>query len=220
MPPDGYMKKVKEICENHGALLISDEVICGFGRTGKAFGFMNYDVKPDIITMAKGITSAYLPLSATAVKREIYEAYTGTDDYDRFRHVNTFGGNPAACALALKNLEIMENENLIERSRELGERLLQKLEVLKKHPNVGDVRGKGLLIGVELVENKETKEPAGVKKLNEVVNICKEKGLLVGKNGDTVAGYNNVLQLSPPLSITEDNFTFIVKTLTESIFQL
>ncbi|MBT2646993.1 aspartate aminotransferase family protein [Bacillus sp. ISL-34] len=220
MPPDGYMKKVKEICEKHGALLICDEVICGFGRTGKAFGFMNYDVKPDIITMAKGITSAYLPLSATAVKREIYEAYTGTDDYDRFRHVNTFGGNPAACALALKNLEIMENEKLIERSRELGERLLKELEVLKKHPNVGDVRGKGLLLGVELVENKETKEPAGVEKLNKVVNLCKEKGLLVGKNGDTVAGYNNVLQLSPPLSITEDDFTFIVNTLRESIFQL
>lgn len=220
MPPDGYMKKVKEICEKHGALLICDEVICGFGRTGKAFGFMNYDVKPDIITMAKGITSAYLPLSATAVKREIYEAYTGTDDYDRFRHVNTFGGNPAACALALKNLEIMENENLIERSRELGERLLKELEVLKKHPNVGDVRGKGLLLGVELVENKETKEPAGVGKMNKVIQLCKENGLLVGKNGDTVAGYNNVLQLSPPLSITEDDFTFIVKTLTESIFQL
>mgnify|MGYP001070976950 CR=1 FL=1 len=220
MPPDGYMKKVKEICEKHGALLICDEVICGFGRTGKAFGFMNYDVKPDIITMAKGITSAYLPLSATAVKREIYEAYTGTDDYDRFRHVNTFGGNPAACALALKNLEIMENENLIERSRELGERLLKELEVLKKHPNVGDVRGKGLLLGVELVENKETKEPAGVGKMNKVIQLCKEKGLLVGKNGDTVAGYNNVLQLSPPLSITEDDFTFIVKIVTESIFQL
>jgi adenosylmethionine-8-amino-7-oxononanoate aminotransferase len=220
MPPDGYMKKVKEICEKHGALLICDEVICGFGRTGKAFGFMNYDVKPDIITMAKGITSAYLPLSATAVKREIYEAYTGTDVYDRFRHVNTFGGNPAACALALKNLEIMENENLIERSRELGERLLKELEVLKKHPNVGDVRGKGLLLGVELVENKETKEPARVGKMNKVIQLCKEKGLLVGKNGDTVAGYNNVLQLSPPLSITEDDFTFIVKTLTESIFQL
>ncbi|GAA3312838.1 hypothetical protein GCM10020331_001520 [Ectobacillus funiculus] len=158
MPPDGYMAKVKEICEKHGALLICDEVICGFGRTGKPFGFMNYGVKPDIITMAKGITSAYLPLSATAVRREIYEAYTGSEDYDRFRHVNTFGGNPAACALALKkNLEIMENENLIERSRELGERLLRELADIKEHPNVGDVRGKGLLLGIELVEDKQTK---------------------------------------------------------------
>ncbi|MGG1400090.1 aspartate aminotransferase family protein [Bacillus salipaludis] len=220
MPPDGYMAKVKEICEKHGALLICDEVICGFGRTGKPFGFMNYGVKPDIITMAKGITSAYLPLSATAVRREIYEAYTGDEDYDRFRHVNTFGGNPAACALALKNLEIMEDENLIERSKELGERLLLELEGLKEHPNVGDVRGKGLLLGIELVEDKQTKEPATIEKMNKVISACKEKGLIIGKNGDTVAGYNNVLQLSPPLSITEDDFTFMVKVLKESIFQL
>lgn len=220
MPPDGYMARVKEICERHGALLICDEVICGFGRTGKPFGYMNYGVKPDIITMAKGITSAYLPLSATAVKREIYEAYTGNEDYDRFRHVNTFGGNPAACALALKNLEIMENERLIERSKVLGERLLRELEDIKEHPNVGDIRGKGLLLGIELVEDKQTKEPAKIDKLNKVIGACKEKGLLIGKNGDTVAGYNNVLQLSPPLSITDEDFSFIVKIVKESIFQL
>ncbi|WP_235888069.1 aspartate aminotransferase family protein [Neobacillus paridis] len=220
MPPDGYMARVKEICEKHGALLISDEVICGFGRTGKPFGFMNYGVKPDIVTMAKGITSAYLPLSATAVKREIYETYIGSDDYDRFRHVNTFGGNPAACALALKNLEIMEKENLVERSKELGERLLQELAELKEHPNVGDVRGKGLLIGIELVEDKQTKQPAAVEKLNKVMNSCRAKGLIVGKNGDTVAGFNNILQLSPPLSITEEDLAFIVRTLKESIGEL
>ncbi|QUG84915.1 aminotransferase class III-fold pyridoxal phosphate-dependent enzyme [Bacillus nitratireducens] len=220
MPPDGYMEKVKEICEKHGALLICDEVICGFGRTGKPFGFMNYGVKPDIITMAKGITSAYLPLSATAVRREVYEAFVGSDDYDRFRHVNTFGGNPAACALALKNLEIMENEKLIERSKELGERLLYELEDVKEHPNVGDVRGKGLLLGIELVEDKQTKEPASIEKMNKVINACKEKGLIIGKNGDTVAGYNNILQLAPPLSITEEDFTFIVKTMKECLAQL
>ncbi|MFK4306481.1 taurine-pyruvate aminotransferase [Bacillus sp. RC242] len=220
MPPDGYMEKVKEICEKHGALLICDEVICGFGRTGKPFGFMNYGVKPDIITMAKGITSGYLPLSATAVRREVYEAFVGSDDYDRFRHVNTFGGNPAACALALKNLEIMENEKLIERSKELGERLLYELEDVKEHPNVGDVRGKGLLLGIELVEDKQTKEPASIEKMNKVINACKEKGLIIGKNGDTVAGYNNILQLAPPLSITEEDFTFIVKTMKECLAQL
>ncbi|MCM3570212.1 aspartate aminotransferase family protein [Neobacillus mesonae] len=220
MPPEGYMAKVKEICEKHGALLICDEVICGFGRTGKPFGFMNYGVKPDIITMAKGLTSAYLPLSATAVKREIYEAYVGNEDYDRFRHVNTFGGNPASCALALKNLEIIEDENLIGRSKELGERLLRELEEIKEHPYVGDVRGKGLLLGIELVENKQTKEPASIEKMNKVISICKEKGLIIGKNGDTVAGYNNILQLSPPLSITEEDFSFIVKCLKESIMQL
>jgi len=220
MPPDEYMAKVKEICEKHGALLICDEVICGFGRTGKPFGFMNYGVKPDIITMAKGITSAYLPLSATAVKREIYEAYVGSEDYDRFRHVNTFGGNPAACALALKNLEIMENEKLIDRSKKLGERLLDELEDVKEHPNVGDVRGKGLLLGIELVEDKQTKEPASIEKMNKVINACKEKGLIIGKNGDTVAGYNNILQFAPPLSITEEDFTFIVTTIKECLAQL
>ena len=100
--PDGYMAKVEDICRRHGALLISDEVICGFYRTGEPFGFQHYGVSPDIVTMAKGITSAYLPLSATAVKREIFEAYSGGEPYYRFRHVNTFGGNPAACVLALK----------------------------------------------------------------------------------------------------------------------
>lgn len=220
MPPDGYMARVKEICEKHGALLICDEVICGFGRTGKPFGFMNYHVKPDIITMAKGMTSAYLPLSATAVKREIYEAYTGSDEYDRFRHVNTFGGNPAACAVALKNLEIIEQENLIERSEELGARLLRELEELKEHPNVGDVRGKGLLIGIELVEDQQTKSPASLDQVNQVISACKANGLIIGKNGDTVAGYNNVLQLAPPLSLTEEDLNFIIRTVKDSIYQL
>lgn len=216
MPPQNYMKRVKEICEQHGALLIADEVICGFGRTGEAFGFMNYDVKPDIITMAKGITSAYMPLSATAVKREIYEAYIGDSDYDRLRHVNTYGGSPASCAVALKNIEIMEREQLFTRSKELGERLLEDLLPLKEHPTVGDIRGKGLLLGIELVKDKETKIPIESSKVSAVIEACKRKGLLVGKNGDTVAGYNNIIQLAPPLSITEQDYQFILETLLES----
>lgn len=220
MPPEGYMKRVKEICDKHGALLISDEVICGFGRTGKPFGFMHYGVKPDIITMAKGITSAYLPLAVTAVKKEIFEAFSGEDTYDRFRHINTFGGNPAACALAIKNLEIYENEKLIERSAQLGERMLNDFAELKDHPLVGDIRGKGLLIGIELVKDKTTKEPLEVDKLNSIISTCKQKGLLIGKNGDTVAGFNNVLQLAPPLSITDDDYSFIVKTVKEAMTSL
>ncbi|WP_191561882.1 aspartate aminotransferase family protein [Metabacillus idriensis] len=214
MPPENYMKGVKEVCEKHGALLIVDEVICGFGRTGKAFGFMNYGVKPDIITMAKGITSAYLPLSATAVKKEIYEAFKGSEEYDYFRHVNTFGGNPAACALALKNIEIFENEKLFERSSELGERMKSELKSrLHQNPYAGDVRGKGLLIGIELVENKDTKKPLDSGLVNKVIASCKEKGLIIGKNGATVAGYNNVLTISPPLNIEEEDAVFIVDTL-------
>lgn len=218
VPPDGYMKAAKQVCEKHGALLIVDEVICGFGRTGKPFGFMNYDVKPDIITMAKGITSAYLPLSATAVRKEIYEAFKGTEEYDYFRHVNTFGGNPAACALALKNLEIMEKENLFDRSRNLGNQVVNELtNLLQNHPFVGDVRGKGLLVGIELVKDKKTKEPLDVTLVNQVIAFCKQEGLLIGKNGATVAGYNNVLTLSPPLNIEKEDINFIIKTVSNSI---
>lgn len=221
VPPDGYMKAAEAVCKKHGALLIVDEVICGFGRTGKPFGFMNYGVKPDIITMAKGITSAYLPLSATAVRKEIYDAFKGTEEYDYFRHVNTFGGNPAACALALKNLEIMEKENLFERSRELGEKVLNELKtLLQDHPYVGDVRGKGLLIGIELVKDKGTKEPIDVRLVNQVMAICKDNGIIIGKNGATVAGYNNVLTLAPPLNIEEKDLNFLVKTLTEALNQI
>lgn len=221
VPPQGYMAGVKEICKKHGALLIVDEVICGFGRTGEAFGYMNYGVKPDIITMAKGITSAYLPLSATAVKKEIYEAFEGTEEYDYFRHVNTFGGNPAACALALKNLEIMETEKLFDRSKQLGTKLQQALTAnLSENPFVGDVRGKGLLIGIELVKDKQTKEPLSVEMVNKVIAGCKNKGLIIGKNGATVAGYNNVLTLAPPLNIEQEDLCLIEKIVTEELTAL
>jgi len=220
IPHESYLPRVKEICEKHGALLIVDEVICGFGRTGKRFGFQNYGVKPDIVTMAKGITSAYMPLSATAVKKEIFEAFKGTDEYNHFRHVNTYGGSPTACAVALKNIEIMEKENLIERAATLGEKLLEEMAELEKHPNVGDVRGKGLLFGIELVEDKVTKEPAHPEKLDKIIGFCKKEGLIMGKNGDTVAGFNNILQLSPPLSMTDDDLKFIVNTVKKAFAQL
>ncbi|WP_338786021.1 aspartate aminotransferase family protein [Metabacillus sp. FJAT-53654] len=221
VPNDHYMKGVKNVCEKHGALLIADEVICGFGRTGKPFGFMNYGVKPDIITMAKGLTSAYLPLSATAVRREIYEAFNGAEQYEFFRHINTFGGNPAACALALKNIEIMEKENLFERSQKLGDKLLTTLKGrLNNHPYVGHVRGKGLLIGIELVKDKQTKEPLDVCKVNEVINSCKAKNVIIGKNGMTVAGFNNVLTLSPPLTIEEKDLNYVIETLISSLDQI
>jgi len=220
-PPQGYMKGVKEVCEKHGALLIVDEVICGFGRTGEPFGFMNYGVKPDIITMAKGITSAYLPLSATAVKREVYEAFKGSEEYDYFRHVNTFGGSPASCAVALKNLEIMEKEQLFSRSKQLGAELLKQFQdALNDHPLVGDIRGKGLLLGIELVKDKQTKEPLEVEKLNAVIASCKRDGLIIGKNGATVAGHNNVLTLSPPLNIAEEDLQFMYKTVVKAVENL
>ncbi|WP_088013383.1 aspartate aminotransferase family protein [Gottfriedia acidiceleris] len=218
MPPEDYLKGIREVCDKHGALLIVDEVICGFGRTGKAFGHQHYGVQPDIITMAKGLTSAYMPLSATAVKREIYEEFTKNGNYDYFRHVNTFGGSPVACAVALKNLEIMERENLFEQSSKMGAILLDELkENISHHPHVGDIRGKGLLIGIELVEDQYTKNPLNIEKVNQVIAKCKERGLIIGKNGVTVAGYNNVLTLSPPLNITTEEKDFILSGLTQAI---
>ena len=220
VPPDGYVQNVAEICRQNGVLFIVDEVICGFGRTGKRFGFHHYGVKPDIVTMAKGITSAYLPLSATAVRREVFEAFKGTEEYAHFRHVNTFGGNPAACALAIRNLQIMDDEELPRRSAEMGDRLRNELKELEDHPNVGQIRSKGLLFGVELVEDKKSRAPATAEKVSKVISGCKERGLIVGKNGDTVAGFNNVITLAPPLVITEEDLTFIATNLKESIQSL
>jgi taurine-pyruvate aminotransferase len=180
---------------------------------------MHFNIKPDIVTMAKGLTSGYLPLSATAVRCDIYETFKSSDEYSFFRHVNTFGGSPAACALALKNLEIYETEDLIERSRILGERLREEMNEIEDHSLVGDIRNFGFLLGIELVEDKETKDPLNGLKVDQIIVECKSKGLIIGKNGATVAGYNNILTLSPPLSSTDEDLTFIVKTLKEVLFK-
>jgi len=217
VPEPIYIEKVKEICQKYGVLLIIDEVICGFGRTGKKFGHMHFGLKPDIVTMAKGLTSGYLPLSATAVRRDLYESFKSSDEFGYFRHVNTFGGNPAACAVALKNIEIYEKESLVERARALGTRLRRGLLDLNSHPLVGDIRSFGFLLGIELVGNKQTKEPAAPAKMDQIIAECKNKGLIIGKNGATVAGFNNILTLSPPLSSTDEDLEFIVTTLKEVI---
>ncbi|MEK5257324.1 aspartate aminotransferase family protein [Paenibacillus sp. FSL F4-0125] len=213
VPHQVYLDRVQEICREHGVLLIIDEVICGFGRSGQKFGHHNYNVKPDIVTMAKGLTSAYLPLSATAVRKEIYEAFKdNSDDYGHFRHVNTFGGNPASCALALRNLEIIEQEMLVERAELLGKRLNAAFSELLDHKLVGDVRSFGLVTGVELVEDKISKKPVELNIVKGIIAECKSKGLIIGKNGDTVAGFNNVLTFAPPLSSTDEDVAFIIDT--------
>lgn len=209
IPQPSYVKEVERICKKYGVLLIIDEVICGFGRTGRLFGHQHFAIKPDIITMAKGLTSAYLPLSITAVRKDIYEKFKDTDGYSHFRHVNTFGGNPAACAVALENIKILEEEKLVQRSKDLGEQLLHDLQDLLELPFVGDVRGLGFLVGIELVEDKLTLEPAKPERLAKIIADCKANGLVIGKNGDTVEGYNNILTLSPPLCCTDEDLEFI-----------
>ena len=214
IPHAVYVEKVQDICKRYGILLIMDEVICGFGRTGKKFGHQHFNIKPDVITMAKGLTSAYLPLSVTAVKKEIFEKFKGTEENVHFRHINTFGGNPSSCAVALKNLEILEKENLVEKSAVNGKYVLEQLEPLKQtHPNIGDIRGLGLVMGIELVENKQTKKPIPPDFIAGIIADCKESGLIIGKNGDTVDGSNNILTLSPPLSSTVEDLNFMVTVL-------
>ncbi|WP_454190923.1 aminotransferase [Paenibacillus sp. Marseille-Q7038] len=217
IPSDGYLQRVAEICEKYDVLLIMDEVVSGYGRTGKMFGFMHYDgVQPDIVTMAKGLTSGYLPLGATAVKAKIYESFKGTGHNNQFRHVSTYGGHPASCAVALKNIEIIERENIVAKVEYQSKEILSELHELIAHPHVGEVRGVGFLYGIELVEDKETKDPVSDAFIGSIITACKQKGVIIGRNGDTIPGFSNVLIIAPPLSSTETDLTFLVDTVKEA----
>ncbi|MFD1038980.1 aminotransferase [Virgibacillus byunsanensis] len=221
VPSTKYIQRVTDICKKHNVLLIMDEVVSGYGRTGKMFGFMHAEgVQPDIVTMAKGLTSGYLPLGATAVKSEIYDAFTKEGKDNHLRHVSTYGGHPAACAVALKNIEIIERENIVERVRNLGKKKLGKLHQLIGHENVGEVRQIGFLLGLEMVADKRSKIPLNELKMAGIIGKCKQEGLIIGKNGDTVPGQNNVLIVAPPLTSTEDDLDFIVETLSTVIRSL
>jgi taurine-pyruvate aminotransferase len=216
VPPPEYLQIVRDICDKHGVLLIVDEVICGFGRSGEKFGHHNFQVKPDMVTMAKGLTSAYSPLSATAVRADLYDSFKEKEATSHFRHVNTFGGNPVSCAVALANIEILEVENLVERAAYLGKELSYRLNVLLDHPYVGDIRFFGFACGIEMVEDQITKEPASVDKVVKVIQACKQKGLLIGKNSDTVPGFTNIVTLAPPLITTDEELEFIATTIIEA----
>ncbi|WP_285767132.1 aminotransferase [Peribacillus sp. SI8-4] len=221
VPSKAYLTKVAEICKKHDVLLIVDEVVSGFGRTGKMFGFMHSDdVQPDIVTMAKGLTSGYLPLGATAVSSNIYDKFKGAGDLNHFRHVSTYGGHPAACAVALKNIEIIEKESIVQRVAELSESTLSELFELTALDKVGEVRGVGFLFGIELVEDKKTKVPVSDAFMGKVITSSKEKGLIIGRNGDTVPGYGNVLIVAPPLSSTVEDLQFIMETVKSVLYEL
>lgn len=220
VPPPEYLKQVREICDKHGVLLIIDEVICGFGRSGQPFGHQNFDIQADIVTMAKGITSGYLPLSATAVRADLFDVFRDDDPFSHFRHVNTFGGNATACALAVRTLELMEDRDLVGRSQQLGQQLKSLLAPLAAHPNVGDIRTFGFLAGIELVEDKDTKKPASPQFVAQVVGACKRRGVIVGKNGDTTPELNNVLTLSPPFIVTDEEVQRIVDTVQAALAEV
>jgi taurine-pyruvate aminotransferase len=217
VPPDEYLPEVEKLCREYGILLHVDEVINGFGRTGKMFAYQHYGVAPDLVAIAKGISSAYLPIAATVVKNNVFASFYGDPESNRqVAQVNTYGGHPAAAAVALRNIEIMEAERLVARSAEMGAYLLDGLRTLTRHPTVGDVRGKGLLLGVELVKDRETREPVDPAEITRLVDFCRAEHLIVGRAGGG-RRYGNTITLCPPLVITRTECDRIVETLDRAI---
>ncbi|MDR5690047.1 MAG: aspartate aminotransferase family protein [Armatimonadota bacterium] len=217
-PAPDYFPRVREVCDRYDVLLIADEIITGFGRTGKWFALDHWGVRPDLVAFAKGVTSAYLPLGGVLVSRQIHDAILDAPAAERFMHAATYSAHPTCCAVALRNLDILEREGLVERAARMGERLLAGLQTLRDLPVVGDVRGLGLMCGVELVEDRTTKAPAlglGARVLAE----AKKRGLVtrirVGQAGEHPIG--DTVLLAPPLVVTEDQVDRIVAILRDSI---
>ncbi len=216
VPPDGYWQRVAEICETHDVLLIADEVITGFGRTGEMFGVRHWDVRPDIMVFAKGLTSGYLPLGATLAKEEIFQVCLGRWGEGReFRHGTTYSGHPAASAAALENIRIIEEEGLVDRARELGEYLMRGLSDLEDLPHVGNVDGLGLMARVELVKDKDTREPFPA---SDLVGLHVNREML--KRGVIMRPLGDVMTLSPPLVISEGELDSILESLRDVLAAL
>ncbi len=205
-PPKEYFKIVFNIVKQYGGLFIADEVQTGFGRTGKKwFGIEHWEVEPDILTAAKGMANG-VPVGATVATPEVANAFQGMT-------ISTFGGNPVSSAAARATIEVIEEDQLLDNAHEVGGYFRQKLEQLKeKHLLVGDVRGMGLMQGVELVKDRKTKEPAP-QETNALMDRCKNNGLLIGKGGL----YSNVLRISPPLNIGKADVDEAVRILDKSL---
>ena len=221
VPPDEYLPKLRQICDDYGLLLILDEVITGFGRTGKMFACEHWDVQPDLITLAKGLTSGYLPLGACVAADEVFNAFLGESDENKeFAQVCTYGGHPVACAAGIANLEILQKERLWENSEKIGAHLLSKLETLRDLPIVGDVRGKGLMIAVEFVQTDGTHlETATTNRIVGQLRDFDTGGIIVGKIGHAVDEPENIIYIAPPLILTEAEADRIFETLRQVLIQ-
>jgi adenosylmethionine-8-amino-7-oxononanoate aminotransferase len=210
IPSPKYWQLLREICDRHGVLLIMDEVINGFGRTGRWFAAEHFGVTPDIMTMAKGISSGYAPIAATIVRPSVFEVFTS--EKNTISHLLTFGGQAVAAAAALANIAIIEREGLVDRSAELGAYLLTGLRSLvERHPTVGDARGLGLLCAIELVRDKETKE-----KWARDSDFIKRVGELVLERRMLTRVWE-LLHIAPPLVVTREEIDRIIAILDESI---
>lgn len=216
VPPDDYLPRLKEIAHDHGALLVCDEVMTGFGRTGEWFGCDVFDVEPDIMTMAKGLTGAYQPLGATVVSDEIAEHF----EDEMLTHGHTYSGHPVAVAAGLAAVETYEEENLIEAAAEKGEYLGDRLAKLAEaHPSVGDVRGLGLFWGIELTRSTDERVPFGTRedKVSDSTTVVDEVTAAARENGTYVASMINTLIVSPPLTIGEAEIDEAVAAIDDAL---
>ncbi len=208
VPPKGYWERIAEIREKYDVLIHIDEVVCGLGRTGTWFGYQHFGVKPDFVTMAKGVASGYAAISCTVTSERVFDLFKDdpADPLSFFRDISTYGGCTAGPAAALENMRIIEDENLLENTAAMGVRLMDNLRALQeRHAVIGDVRGEGLFQGAELVADRATKEPADEKKVQAVVADCMARGVIIGATNRSLTGYNNTLCFSPALIATESD---------------
>ncbi|MEE9320274.1 MAG: aminotransferase class III-fold pyridoxal phosphate-dependent enzyme [Granulosicoccus sp.] len=219
LPPEGYWETVQEICTKYGLLLHMDEVVCGVGRTGKWFGYQHYGIKPDIVTMAKGVASGYAAIACTVTTEAVFDKFKDSDDpMGYFRDISTFGGCAAGPAAALETMRIIEDENLLDNVTEMGEYLMEKLRGLQnKYKVIGDVRGKGLFCGMELVKDRQTKEPVHENMLMSIAADCMQQGVIVGRTNRSLSGLNNTVCLSPALICTPADIDQIVESLDSAM---
>ncbi len=205
-PPPEYWPIVREICDRFGILLIIDEVICGFGRTGKMFGFEHFDLQPDLITMAKGITSGYVPLGAVGCTDKVMEPI------EIFSHLHTYGNHPVPCAAGLKTIEILKRDKLVENSAEMGKYFLEGLHALEDHPIVGEVRGSGLWTAIDFTTDKKTHAPLPAEHLASMVGRAKQKGLII-----KLAPVRHAFEFAPPLIIQKAEIDAALKIIEACI---
>ncbi len=211
-PQDDYFPRIREICDQYEVLFIADEVITGFGRTGEMFALNRWGVQPDIMSFAKGVTSGYLPLGGIQISDAIREVIMNAPANERWMHAYTYSGHPTCCAVALANMDIIENEKLVENAAVMGQRLIDGLNGLAEEFTViGNVRGKGLMSAIEFVADRETKAPAGIGE--KVRKACVNRGLFTRVVGD-------ILVFAPAIVINADEVDQIVQIVGESIAEV
>ena len=219
-PPDGYWDRVQEICKKYDILLHIDEVVCGVGRTGTWFGYQNYGVKPDMVTMAKGVASGYAAIACLVTTNDVFDMFKddASDPMNYFRDISTFGGCTAGPAAAIENMRIIQDEGLLDNTLAMGDRMIENLnELAEKHAIIGHVRGKGLFCGAELVSDRASKEPAPEKQVQAVVADCMAQGVIIGATNRSLPGLNNTLCFSPALISSADDIDQITDAVDQAL---